>query len=228
MDESIAKLPPGAHVRSFVSSADGVRQRYCLFLPSAITSGAALPFAVVLHGKGVNHHAWFKLTTIKTVAEERGYVVAAPNGRGKAYYNELGERDVLDIIDEVTGALTIDPTRVYVAGHSMGGWGTWYLGLRHAARFATICPMAAPVPMDLLPATGDLDPFIIHDADDEIVPVKKSRQAAAELASLGISCRYREEHGYGHDSRMISDNLPRVFDWFAAHRRHQPHPDASE
>lgn len=221
IDTPLPSLPPGAHVRNLHSSVDGTRQRYCLFLPSALAGGAPRPLVVVLHGKGVNHHAWFKLTTVTAVAEERGYVVLAPNGRGKAYYNELGEQDVLDELAEVSAALPIDADRVYLAGHSMGGWGAWYLGLRHPERFATICPMAGPAPMDLLPAARGLDPFIIHDAGDPIVPVKKSRLAAAELAALGISHRYREEQGYGHESRMISDNLPRIFDWFAAHRRGQ-------
>jgi predicted peptidase len=219
MDTPLANLSPGAHVRAIISTADGSRQRYCLFIPSAAQRSNKLPLAVVLHGKGVNHHAWFKLTTVKEIAEVRGYVIAAPNGRGKACYNELGEQDVLDIIDEVVRKLPIDDSRISLAGHSMGGWGAWYLGLRHPGRFATICPMAAPGPPDLLENARELDPFIIHDAEDGVVPVNKSRQAAAELVRLGISFRYREEHGFGHDSRMISANLPRIFDWFDHHRR---------
>ena len=41
----------------------------------------------------------------------------------------------------------------------------------------------------------------------------------ARLAELGISHRYREEHGFGHSSRLIGENLPRIFEWFDQHRR---------
>ncbi len=32
------------------------------------------------------------------------------------------------------------------------------------------------------------------------------------MAELGISHQYRQEIGYGHASRMIGENLPRVFE----------------
>jgi len=219
MDMPLASLSPGDHLCTVTSSIDRTPQPYRLFLPSARSADTPLPLAVVLHGKSVDHNAWFELTTVKQVAEQGGWVVAAPNGRGKAYYNNTGEQDVLDIIDVLTAQLPIDPDRVCLAGHSMGGWGTWHIGLRHPERFAALCPMAAPAPLELMPAARGLDPFIIHDTDDAVVPVSKSRQAAAELVRLGVSFRYREEQGFGHQSKMISANLPRVFAWFADHRR---------
>jgi len=218
MNTPLASLPPGDHLCSISSTLDGSAQPYRLFIPDAMSNGERVPLVVALHGKGVDHHAWFELTTIKQVAGRRGWCVAAPNGRGKAYYNDAGEQDVLDIIDVLIRELPIDPQRVYLVGHSMGGWGTWHIALRHPQRFASICAMAAPQPDVSLEAARGLDPFIIHDAGDTVVPVAKSRKVAAELAALGISYRYREETGYGHQSKMISANLERVFDWFAVHR----------
>jgi predicted peptidase len=216
-------VPPGDHARVFVSRADATEQPYRLYVPRAAASAAQpLPLLVVLHGRGVDHNAWFDLTPVTRIAEQHGYLVAAPNGRGERYYENEGEHDVLDVIDEVIRLCPVDPDRVYLTGHSMGGWGAWYVGSRNAERFAAICPMAAPVPMELLERTRRLAPFIIHDTGDDVVPVQRSREAAARLAKLGISFRYREESGFGHSSRMIGANLPRILAWFHEHPRRRP------
>lgn len=215
---------PGDHSLTVVSRADGSAQPYRLFVPKAARQGKPMPLLVVLHGKGVDHNAWFDLTPVKDVADRFGYVVAAPNGRGDRYYDGPGEQDVLDVIDDVARRCAIDADRVYLTGHSMGGWGTWYLGLRHPDRFAAIAPMAglAP-PLERLPNARHLAPFIIHDTDDDVVPVAESRGPAGRLAELGISFRYREESGFGHRSALIGANLPRLLEWFNAHPRvHRP------
>ena len=214
------EIAPGDHALTVVSSLDGSPQPYRLYVPAAFKKGQALPLVVVLHGKGVDHNAWFDLTPIKQVAERYGWLAAAPNGRGDHYYSGPGEQDVLDIIAEVRRTCRVDADRLYLTGHSMGGWGTWYIGLRHRELFAAICPMAALTPpIDLMENARHLAPFIIHDTGDDVVPVDDSRRAARRLVDLGISFQYREETGYAHSSKMIGDNLPRVFDWFLAHPR---------
>lgn len=209
---------PGDQARTFISTMDGSTQPYRLYVPQAWSEGNPLPLAVVLHGKFVDQNAWFDYTPIKEFAEKYGYIAAAPYARGDYFYQGPGEQDVLDIIAEVKRIYSVDPERVYLMGHSMGGWGTWWIGLRHPDVFATICPMAGFAPLELLPNALHLDPLIIHDATDPIVSVEHSRGAAARLQGLGISYSYREEQGYGHDSRMIGDNLDRVFEWMNAHR----------
>jgi pimeloyl-ACP methyl ester carboxylesterase len=214
------KLPaPGEHAVTFISTWDETTQPALLFVPTAADVGVQLPLLVALHGKGVDHNAWFRFTPVMEKAENHGYVVVTPHGRGDLWYRGPGEQDVLDLIDHLLATGRIDPDRVYLAGHSMGGWGTWWIGLRNAERFASIAPMAGFSPMDLLPNALHLDPYIIHDRDDDVVPVDLSRRPAARLSELGISHRYVETTGYRHDSRLIGDSLDDVFEWFSARRR---------
>jgi|GEM_PF-512062 len=216
----IAKeVSPGDHALSFKSSYDGTMQPYRLFIPSDIKKEKTLPLLVVLHGKGVNQDAWFDYTPVKEFAEKHGYIVAAPHARGDSFYRGAGEQDVLDIIKLIREQFAVDQDRIYLMGHSMGGWGSWWIGLRHPDLFAAIFPMAGHAPMELLQNARHLSPFIIHDTDDPIVPVTYSRNSASTLANLGISFRYREEQGYGHSSKIIGDNFPRLFDWMKNHKR---------
>ena len=212
-------IPPGDHELNVVSTADGSEQPYRLCVPHAAAGDTLLPLLVILHGREVDQNAWFELTPVKEVAAQYGYLVAAPNGRGDAYYDGPGEQDVLDVIERIKRDCHVDVDRVYLAGHSMGGWGTWYIGLRHPDLFAAICPMAGMAPLELMPNARHLAPYIIHDSGDEVVRVESSRRAGRRLAELGIAFQYREESGFGHSSTMIGANLRRVLDWFDGHRR---------
>lgn len=205
----------------FTSTHDGTQQPYRLFVPTGGGTGGEerRPLLVVLHGKGVDQDAWFDFTPVKESAARHGYITAAPHGRGNWFYRGPGEQDVLDTIADVKRRHGVDEDRVFLMGHSMGGWGTWWVGLRHPDLFAGIAPMAGWAPVDLLPAAQALEPFIIHDAGDEIVHPDGSRLAAARLKELGIRHNYREETGYGHGSKLIGDNLPRLFDWMKGRRR---------
>jgi len=212
-------LSPGDHALGFKSSYDGTLQPYRLFLPQGIEPLESLPLLVVLHGKWVDQNAWFDYTPVKEYAQRHNYVVIAPHARGDYFYRGAGEQDVLDLIHIAMDRYNIDPDRVYLMGHSMGGWGTWWIGLRNPDLFAAICPMSGYAPPDLLPNARHLRPFMIHSSDDPVVPVKGSREPASLLANLGISFRYKEEDGYGHASRMIGDNFPELFDWMKKHER---------
>ena len=214
---SQAGITPGEHELTFISNYDASVQPYCLYVPKIAVQGEALPLAVVLHGKTVDQYAWFKYTPIKEHAENNGYITAAPYGRGDYFYQGAGEQDVLDIIERVKDICNIDTDRIYLVGHSMGGWGTWWLGLRHPDIFASICPMAGMAPIELMANAEHLSPLIIHDSTDPIVNVEHSRNAVNHLKNLNIDFEYREEKGYGHSSKMIGDNLDRIYEWFKNH-----------
>ncbi len=218
-DARAAEPEPGDHSLTVTSTWDGTEQPFRLFVPRRIEKGDPLPLVVVLHGKGVDQNAWFDLTPIKAAAERHGYVAVAPYGRGNFWYRGAGEQDVLDIVAEAGRLCPIDESRVYLVGHSMGGWGTWWISLRNPDVFATAVSMSGFAPEDLLPSAEGLNPFVLHDETDPIVDVRNSREPVARLAELGISHRYAETHGYGHSSGLIGDSLDDVFAWFAAHRR---------
>jgi predicted esterase len=203
---------PGDHLLWVETTSDQVLQPRRLFVPSSPSNN--LPLLVVLHGMGVDHNAWFDLTPVKAAAEKYGVVLAAPLGRGNWFYRGAAEQDVLDIVGVLSHSGQIDCNRIYIAGHSMGGWGTWWIGLCHPDLFAGICPMSGFAPAYLLANAGHFDPFIIHAADDDVVPVKYSRMPSQLLAKQKLAFHYREETGYGHASSLIGDNLNRIFERF--------------
>ena len=64
-------------------------------------------------------------------------------GRPSTFYRGMGEEDVLEVIDEVKRRFPVDADRVYIMGHSMGGSGSYTVGLHYPDRFGGIMPIDA-------------------------------------------------------------------------------------
>jgi poly(3-hydroxybutyrate) depolymerase len=67
--------------------------------------------------------------------------VVAPSGHGNAMYRDLGEDDVMRVLDWATRSYPIDLDRVTITGPSMGGIGTAAIAFRHPDRFAAAAPL---------------------------------------------------------------------------------------
>lgn len=205
-------IKPGPQPRTFRSAIDATEQPYNLFIPTAASKGAPVPLVVALHGHGATWESWFQATKVCEWAEQEGYAVLCPQGRGNLFYLGNGEKDVYEAIADAQQLLAINPERIYLIGHSMGGWGTWQLACARPDFWAAIAPMSSWAPVDMLPNIEYLDPFIVHGVADAAVEVRRSRTAAVRLSQLGISHRYLELPGVGHESSAISKVLPQIGD----------------
>jgi len=151
-----------AGIRRFAyrSPLDGELSPFGIYLPKAyVDSGASgaktYPLIVVLHGmngKPISMLRWFfghDTEGRDSDWEDRhaGDVesidafVLSPNAYGNAMYRELGELDVVKLLDWVTGVFPIDPNRVTITGASMGGTGAASIAFRYPDRFAAAEPL---------------------------------------------------------------------------------------
>ena len=122
---------------------DGIRQPYGLYVPGAYDPGdaeQALPVTYWLHYRGGKAHSGTvinpRLTT--QLGEERGNLVVFPHARGTSeWYVTEAHQDVFDVMDDAEGELfTVDDTRRYVSGYSMGGYGSWLFASLYPDMFA--------------------------------------------------------------------------------------------
>lgn len=131
------------------------------------------------------------------------------------------ERFVLELIEAVKRSSKVDTNRIYLTGHSMGGYGTWTIGAHHADVFAGLAAFAgAPTPVydrgdtgqrevvaiesGVLPSLQNLPIFVYQSLDDPRVPPAANVFAAAELERLqrergGYVHLYQQVDGRGHD-----------------------------
>jgi polyhydroxybutyrate depolymerase len=87
----------------------------------------ALPLVIDLHGFSEGADRAAAVTDFESLGDEQGFVTVTPQGAGElpAWDLTVTGVDVTfigDVLDDVERALCIDRRRVYVTGHSMGGF----------------------------------------------------------------------------------------------------------
>jgi predicted esterase len=212
---------------AYRSKFDGKLVPYRVYVPSHYDKSKAVPMIMLLHGAGGDENNFFDRYEKRwpKLAEERGYIIVAANGRGplSGYQKANGaERDVLDVIDLVEKNYNIDPNRCYLAGHSMGSAGTWLIGLQYRDRFAALAPIAgsrlSPILETALKAGPKIPLIIVAGVKDALVPVAGCRAVAEKTKDLGYDVKYLEYADGDHISVAIS-SIKDIFDFFDAHRK---------
>jgi predicted esterase len=202
---------------AYRSSFDGHLVPYRVYLPTSYSSSKKYPLVVLLHGAGGDETdfieayrgLWPKL------AEERGYILASVNGRGplSGYSKESGgEQDVLDVMEMVKQRYSVDIAKVYLGGHSMGGGGTWKIGLEYQDKFAGFIPIAPAGNNPALMKDLKKPVFLACGVNDALVPVAGCRAVSEKAKELNAPVKYSEYPGADHLSVAVTA-IPDIFNW---------------
>ena len=133
------RRPDQSRKGTFVSAVDSSCQYYSVLYPKDYDPARRYALILSLHGAGVEASGQADAYKPKDWA----FVVAATNRRPFGFdWQDWGRLDAIEVLDRVSSALPIDRDRVLLTGHSMGGHGTWHVGLTHADRFAAAAPEA--------------------------------------------------------------------------------------
>ena len=210
---------------AYRSNVDNTLQPYRLFVPSNYDATKNWPLVVALHGMGGDENSFFngyEAGAIKRMAESRGYLVVCPKGRQPAsMYLGPAEKDVIDVLAEVKREYSIDDDRVYLTGHSMGGYGTWSVAANHPDLFAALAPFAGggmPQVVAKLKSISHIPWIVVHGDADPTVSVEESRRMVKAGKELGIEIKYIEVPS-GNHGNIVAPAFKDIFDWFDAHKR---------
>jgi predicted esterase len=164
--------PRATRIETFRSREDGSVQKYGLLPPSGDGPG---PFAVVLSLHGASCDPEPQVASY--APKDWAFVVAPTNTRPYGFdWQDWGRRNAINTLDEILARHPIDPDRVLLAGHSMGGHGTWHVGTAHADRFAGLAPSAgwanfsSYVPFTLRRDVNGADPRLLALAQRALAP----------------------------------------------------------
>ena len=140
---------PGDYAKNYLRSrTDGSVQPYGIWVPRDYAPDKKFALIVQLHGIGPKslagrRHLWGGMGVKDWVDPVAPVLVASVYGRGNNFYQGQGEEDVLEVVADVQRRYSVDPDRIYIMGHSMGGAGAWMVGLRYPDRFGSITPIDA-------------------------------------------------------------------------------------
>lgn len=229
--------PPRIEKKTYEFKEAGKDMEYALFVPSTYDKDKKAPLIVALHGLGGTPQGILRYAGFTDLAEKHGYVLAAPMGynergwygarplvKGKAgepkNLAELSEKDVMTVLDIVRKDYSIDPDRVYLLGHSMGGGGAFHLGIKYPDVWAALAPIAPAVsrPAADVEKIKHIPVILVQGDKDELVRVERVRPWAEQMKKLGMTHEYIEVAGGDHVS-IAGKHLPDIFAFFDKHKR---------
>jgi poly(3-hydroxybutyrate) depolymerase len=235
-----------AYRETRLSNIDTSVQYHAVRAPVKVEDGKRYALFLSLHGAGVPAHNQAR----SYAAKEDAFIVAPTNRRRFGFdWQDWGRLDALETLDWVMEHYSIDPDRVYLTGHSMGGHGTWYLGSLYASRFAAIAPSAGwasfftygggmkfdlgeadvltpfeevQLENDTLAFARNLEwtpVYVLHGEKDDNVPASEARLMLAELAKWHRGYVYHEQPGVKHWWGAACVDWPPLFDYCLARKR---------
>lgn len=232
---------------TFVSGIDGSVQYYGLVpaKPDPDAKGRKPGLILTLHGAGVEGGGQARVYAPKIGT----HIVAPTNRRPYGFdWEDWGRLDAMEVLDLASATLGTDPRRTYLTGHSMGGHGTWHLGVTYPGRFAAIAPSAGWVSMfsyaglrkgedlpkleellqrastgsDTLALAPNLEStgvYVLHGDADDNVPVAQARTMRQTLAAFHPDFTYYERPGAGHWWGNECCDWPPLIDFLSRHER---------
>ena len=217
---------------------------YQIFVPHDYTPKKKWPVILFLHGAGERGDDCVTQTVvglgpaIKREATSFPAIVVFPQcRRGEVWFGDM-EAQALDALEQTVKEFNGDRQRIYLTGLSMGGYGAWYLAVRHPGKFAAMAPIcggvvpparfpfppeaAAQIPAEkpyetIAAQIGKTPVWIFHGEADVVIPVTESRRMAAALEALGGNMKYTEYPGVGHNSWDKAYAEPELLKWLLAH-----------
>src|SRR5258707_10429092 len=215
------------HSAEFVGTVTShVQMRYLLFTPKAYENagGKKWPLIVYLHGgsrrgKDVEQlrEPGFGLPAIVDRNESFPFVVLSPQCPEGEYWTDT--EAVITLLDEVISKYAVDASRVYLTGHSMGGFGTWYLAYKHPEKFAAIAPMSAPMVITRWASRlKEMPIWAFHGEKDELVPLSDTQDLGQVLTALGNDGRLTFLPNRDHYILDAYENQE-LYSWFLQHER---------
>jgi len=218
---------------ALAQSVDVGRGEVPVTVPASYDADTPAPLIVLLHGyssSGEGQDAYFGMSEL---ADDYGFLFVAPDGTREAGGNRLRfwngsdaccnlqGADVDDVgyllalVDAVSAEWSVDPRRVYLVGHSNGGFMSYRIAYEHPDRIAAIVSLAGATQGGQRPApAGPVNVLQIHGTADGVIEygggeISETRYPGAR-ATVMQWARYNgcEGPAKGREMRDLDASLP--------------------
>lgn len=128
------------------------------------------------------------------------------------------------VIDHEAARLQADPTRISITGISMGGFGTWAMGLHYPEFFSAIAPVCGgglSWRCSSL-AQGNMPVWAFHGDADPMVPLRNSVEMVEAVNAAGGHARLTVFPGVEHNSWDQAYGQTEVLQWLLEQQRPNP------
>lgn len=186
-------------------------------------NGDMEPLIVFLHGRSLSGNnldrvkRYGVLYAINRGKEIPGIVVAPQTNNG------WNAENVIEVIDYVLAHYNADPSRVYVCGMSMGGYGTLDVAGKYPHRIAAAVAICGGGSVNDACNLTQVPVWIQHGSNDRAVPSSESKK----IYNAIIKCNHAADatltiiKGGTHGSVERLFHQDKIYDWMLSYRKEQ-------
>lgn len=199
---------------------------YWCYVPRDFQEETRLPLLLFLHGAGergndlepVKKHGPPKLID---QGQDFPFVVISPQcPKGQWWAQRENVLGLEKLIRHAEAEHSIDTTRIYGTGMSMGGYGIWALATAFPGLLAAIVPVCGGGDPTAVEATAKTPTWAFHGRLDEVVPLIRSQEMISAVEKVGGDARLAIYDNAEHDSWTETYANRDVYDWLLSHANH--------
>lgn len=190
---------------------------YLVAVPENFCADAKLPMIVFLHGSGERGDdvERVKLNGLAKTYEKhtpRGFIVLSPQCPAGRVWNNYVE-ELMELIETVANEYGADKKRISITGLSMGGFGTWEMGISYPDYFSAMAPICGGGMEWRAEILKDIPIKAFHGVLDEVVPVKRSIEMVKAVNRAGGKATITLYGKLGHNSWDAAYTGSELVDW---------------
>ena len=198
-----------------------VECRYLLYLPKDYTRSRKWPLILYLHGgmgRGDDFEKmkWYPVVKMCYENDSLPFIIVSPQCPEEESWTD--HVLLITLLDVVIATHSVDTDRVYLAGYSMGGSGTWALAYQYPERFAAIAPMSGIGNKFWASRLSKIPTWAFHGAKDELIPVTETEEMVRAIEAAGGNIKVSINPERGHRPPSIEEH-EQLFQWFLEQRR---------
>ncbi len=237
-------LPP-AQETGFLNrkvELNGATYRFQIYLPEEFRRDEHKPWPILLflHGRGERGAEGMFQTQIGLPLAVRDhpdrwpFIIVMPQCLFPNFWTDPVMLDMaMAALDQEVAEFHTDPSRTYLTGLSMGGYGAWELARMYPHRWAAIViasggpfwsyaperwQLANTLPAEYARIIGRTPIWMFHGSEDNVVPMRESDLMFNAFKAGGGNVRLWIYQGLHHDSWARAYNEPELPRWMLSHR----------
>ena len=202
-------------------SCEGGRFDYLLYAPVAGEAAGPHPAIMVLHGAGDHPDSFIE--AFKSFARKENVVILAPELPRKAEFEAVAPQVFRCMVKDAETLTSLDPNRIYLLGHSMGGYLAYDGAMFDSDLFAAVVVHAMgiePRYAGIVKQAKRKTPIKIYIGDrDQLVSLDSVRSTRDFLVKEGFPVEYQEIKRHDHNYYALADEIDAdAWKFFAQHR----------
>lgn len=193
--------------------------RYLVRLPEGFDERKRYPVLFYLHGAGTrNQMEMLKTNPLFLAMEKKSlpFVCIAPLCEENTWFDHF--HDLKGLVREIAALPFADPSRVYLTGLSMGGYGAWQLAISIPDAFAALVPICGGGMYWCAGRLKNLPVWAFHGGLDKTVFPEESKKMVDAVNKKGGNARLTVFPEDGHNAWDSAYGTDELYAWLLSHK----------